>query len=86
MSDRRRSQVIRGRVPARWRAARDAAGPAPDAWQVLAARGVPPHLIGDMLRHTDGRMAERVYGRRSRETVGRQVAAITRRVAFSSDF
>jgi integrase len=47
--------------------------------QILAERGVPPHLIGDMLRHTDGRMAERVYGQRTRETVGRQVSAISRR-------
>jgi len=37
--------------------------------------GVPPHLIGEMLRHADGRMAERVYGQRSRQALGRQVGA-----------
>lgn len=42
--------------------------------QILAELGVPPYLIGEMLRHTDSRMAERVYGQRKRETVGRQVA------------
>jgi integrase len=41
--------------------------------QVLAELGVPPYLIGDMLRHGDSRMAERIYGQRTREGVGRQV-------------
>jgi integrase len=45
--------------------------------QILADRGVPPYLIGEMLRHADSRMAERVYGQRTREAVGRQVAAVT---------
>ena len=50
--------------------------------QILADRGVPPYLIAEMLRHADSRMAERVYARRSREAVGRQVAAITRTTDF----
>jgi integrase len=41
--------------------------------QVLAEAGVPPHLIGDMLRHSDSRMAEKVYGQRTREALARQV-------------
>ena len=43
--------------------------------------GVPPHLIGEMLRHADGRMAERVYAQRSREAVGRQVTVLLNRAA-----
>jgi len=46
--------------------------------QVLADLGVPPYLVGEMLRHRDSRMAERVYGQRSREAVGRQVQRVTR--------
>lgn len=41
--------------------------------QILAERGVPPYLIGEMLRHADSRMAETTYGQRRRDTVGRQV-------------
>jgi integrase len=41
--------------------------------QILADRGVPPFLIGEMLRHSDSRMAERAYGQRKREAVARQV-------------
>jgi integrase len=48
--------------------------------QVLADRGVPPYLIGEMLRHADGRMAERTYGQRTREAVGRQVQRSQREV------
>ncbi len=47
--------------------------------QILASLGLPPHLIGEMLRHADSRMAETTYGQRTRETVGRQVAAVTRK-------
>lgn len=46
--------------------------------KALAARGVPPHLIGRMLRQTDGRMAELVYAVPERADVGRQVAGLTR--------
>lgn len=46
--------------------------------KALAALGVAPHLIGGMLRHTDSRMAERVYAKPEREDVGRQVANVTR--------
>lgn len=44
---------------------------------ILRARGVSPHLIGAMLRHTDSRMAERVYGRTTPETLGVLVAHAT---------
>lgn len=47
--------------------------------KILSALGVAPHLIGGMLRHSDSRMAERVYARPEREDVGRQVAAVTRK-------
>lgn len=43
--------------------------------KILRARGVAPHLIGAMLRHSDGRMAERVYGRLEAEDLGRLVQA-----------
>jgi integrase len=46
--------------------------------QILSDRGVPPYLIAEMLRQADSRMAERVYGQRSREAVGRQVTAVSR--------
>jgi integrase len=46
--------------------------------QILASRGVAPHLIGGMLRHSDSRMAETTYGQRTRADVGRQVARVTR--------
>jgi integrase len=46
--------------------------------QILAACGVPPHLIGRMLRHTDSRMAEKTYAVPERADVGRQVAGVTR--------
>lgn len=42
--------------------------------KILAALGVKPHLIGQMLRHADSRMAERVYARPERADVGWQVA------------
>jgi hypothetical protein len=41
--------------------------------QILADQGVPPYLIGEMLRHADSRQAERTYGQRKREAVARQV-------------
>lgn len=43
--------------------------------EVLRARGVPPHLIGGMLRQADGRMAERVYGRLGPADLGHLVKA-----------
>lgn len=45
--------------------------------RVLRARGVPPALIGGMLRHADGRMAERAYAQLGTEDLGRLVGAIT---------
>ncbi len=48
--------------------------------QILADRGVPPFLIGEMLRHADSRQAERTYGQRKREAVGRQVIQSAPRV------
>lgn len=47
--------------------------------KILAALDVDPHLIGSQLRHTDSRMAEKVYARRDRSDVRQQVAARTRR-------
>lgn len=49
--------------------------------QILAEHGVPPYLIGEMLRHADSRMAERAYGQRKRDTVGRQVVESMPRVS-----
>lgn len=46
--------------------------------KILASLGVDPHLIGRMLRHTDSRMAEKVYAVTERSDVGRQVAGVTR--------
>jgi integrase len=43
--------------------------------RVQRARGVPPNLIGAMLRHTDGRMAELHYAGIGAADVGRLVAA-----------
>lgn len=45
--------------------------------QVLRVRGVPPHLIGAMLRHADGRMAETTYGRLGVDALGKLVQRIT---------
>lgn len=47
--------------------------------KALAALGVSPHLIGRMLRHTDSRMAEKVYAVPERSDVGLQVSGVTRR-------
>lgn len=47
--------------------------------KALRALGVAPHLIGNMLRHTDSRMAEKVYAQAERADIGRHVAAVTRK-------
>jgi integrase len=43
--------------------------------QILRARGVAPHLIGAVLRHTDGRMAELHYATLKAEDTGELVRA-----------
>lgn len=43
--------------------------------KVLRARGVSPQLIGAMLRHADGRMAERVYAQLGAQDLGKLVAS-----------
>ena len=40
----------------------------------LRDAGVEPHLIGKVLRHTDSRMAERVYGKGSKRGIAIQLA------------
>jgi integrase len=41
--------------------------------QILRARGVPPSLLGPMLRHADSRMAETTYGQLKPDDLGRLV-------------
>lgn len=43
--------------------------------RILRAQGVPPSLLAELLRHADGRMAERVYGRLTPADVGNLAAA-----------
>jgi len=45
----------------------------------LRDAGVEPHLIGKVLRHTDSRMAERVYGKGSKRGIAMQLATQIRR-------
>jgi integrase len=45
--------------------------------RVLRARGVEPQLIGPLLRHADGRMAERVYAGLGVDDLGRLVREAT---------
>jgi integrase len=47
--------------------------------KILRARGVSPHLIGGMLRHSDSRMAELVYAAIEPEDLGRLVVADAKR-------
>lgn len=49
--------------------------------KALRALGVDSDTIGDMLRHTDSRMAKKVYAQPEREDIGRRVAAATRKAS-----
>ncbi len=42
---------------------------------ILTQAGVEPHLVGKMLGHADGRMAERVYGQMSTKALGALVSS-----------